>query len=126
MKPEDALAFVDAFAELVAEKVLARMQAPTTHYSTRKGATLPPGKSRAWALANLKTISGARKVGRDWVIAAEDYEAWVVKQDTARAARAAAGGKPGLRRGMPANDAPADIEELVEKSLAANGLRRAR
>ena len=124
MKPEQAAAFLQAFAKLVAKEILAEMTAPATHYGTRKGATLPPGKSRAWALREMPTMPGAKKIGRDWVIAVSDFDAWVTKEATERAVTAS---RPGLRRGQPANDTPPeDVEALVERSLAANGLRRGR
>ena len=75
-------AVLEELAELVAAKVLARMAAPSSHYGAGRAATHPPGKSRAWALRMLKTIPGARQVGRDWIVAVSDFEAWLTDQDT--------------------------------------------
>lgn len=97
-------------AERVAAKVVERM---TTHavYTTASRGPGIPGKSRAWCLRNIRTMPGARKVGRDWVITAEAYEAWLSERDDARFAPAPA-----------AND----VDRLVKDSLRAAGFRRAR
>lgn len=108
-------AILDDLAERVAERVLARLGATTTHYGTGRAATLPPGKSRAWALRNLKTISGAKKIGRDWVIEVAAYEAWANERDSARFSTAP----------QPANDVP-DVEALAEQALSGAGYRRTR
>lgn len=81
---------IDAIAERVAKKVLVALtNAPTatTAFTSAKGGPNPPGKSRAWAARTIKTMPGARKVGRDWVVSVVDYERWVTAQDAARASR---------------------------------------
>jgi hypothetical protein len=111
-------AVLEELAELVAAKVLARMAAPTSHYTTRAAGPHPPGKSRAWALRTLKTIPGARKVGRDWVVAVDAYEAWLTDRDAARVA-----GKSHVdSRHSPAND----VDALAEQALLASGFRAVR
>lgn len=110
MSPLDAV--LDDLAERVAAKVLAKLSAPSTHYGTGRAAVLPPGKSRAWALRNLKLVPGAKKVGRDWIVSVADFEAWLTERDTRR----------NVTPLRPANDAP----DLLEESLRASGLRRIR
>lgn len=68
-------------------RALASTPTATTAFTTAKAGPNVPGKSRAWALRNVKGMPGARKVGRDWVISVVDYERWVVAQDAARASR---------------------------------------
>ena len=121
-----ALASVlDELAELVAAKVLARMAAPSSHYTTRPAGPHPPGKSRAWALRTLKTIPGARKVGRDWIVSVDAYEAWLTDEDTARCAGKSKGDAR-QRVGRLASNDTLDVATLVESSLAGSGLRRVR
>lgn len=111
-------ALVKALAKEIAALVVAELSASSiTHYGTGKTATLPPGKSRAWALRTLKTIRGARRVGRDWIVSIEDFNAWLTEKDAARVV-------PNVKklRPRPANDEDVSIED----SLAAAGLRRIR
>lgn len=119
-------ALLDDLAERVAAKVLERLAAPTSHYGTRVGATLPPGKSRAWALRTLKTIPGARKVGRDWVVSAADFDAWAAEKDSEAQRNASRRNMPRKSlvdlRHSPSND----IDALAEQALQASGFRRAR
>ncbi len=112
-------AFLDELAERVAAKVVARLAgaASTSHYGTGRAATLPPGKSRSWALRTLKKIPGARKVGRDWVVSVEDFDAWTTERDTARVAPPP--------RANPANDM-ANVEALAAQALVESGFRRVR
>lgn len=109
MTTPDAHAFIEWFAELVAAKVLAKLTAPSDHYSAKNP---PPGKSRAWALRMLKTIPGARKVGRDWVVSVADFDAWLSDRTSA----------PKVVKAKPSND----VEALAEEAFAAAGLRRIR
>lgn len=104
-------AVLDELAELVAAKVLAKLAAPSSHYGTGRAATLPPGKSKAWALRTLKTIPGARKVGRDWLIAVGDYEAWLTERDAARCT-------PRPKK------VTSTVEALAEQALLECGMRR--
>lgn len=122
--PLDAV--LDDLAERVAAKVLERLTAPASHYSTRKGAVLPPGKSRAWALRTLKTIPGARKVGRDWVVSTADFDAWATEKDGESQRNAA-------RRNMPRkslvdlrHNVSNDVDTLIAEGLRSAGLRAVR
>ncbi len=103
---------LDELADRIAERVLEKLGGPsgvTAYTSASRGPNIP-GKSRAWALRNIKLMPGAKKVGRDWVITADAYEAWLSERDEARFSP------------PPAND----VDRLIEKGLAAAGLRRAR
>jgi len=114
---------LDELAERVVAKILARLAAPAGHYGTGRAATLPPGKSRAWALRTLKTISGARKVGRDWIVSVDDFDAWASEQDTKRCA-AKSSAPP--RRPAGVASSPLTLTERADRSLAASGFRRTR
>lgn len=117
---------LDELAERLAAKVLDRLAAPAEHYGTGRAATLPPGKSRAWALRMLKTIPGARKVGRDWVVSIEDFDAWASEQDTRRCA-VKTSGTLGPPRGRPTMASSSlTLTERADRSLAASGFRRTR
>lgn len=111
LKPLEPL--LNAFAEIVAKKVLVALQsAPTatTAYTTAKGGPNPPGKTRAWAVRMVKTMPGAKKVGRDWVISIVDYERWVQAMDSSRTRRH--------------NERPTTEEEmLADRCLAEAGFR---
>jgi hypothetical protein len=122
-------ALLTEIAERVADIVVARLAAPSTHYGTGKAATLPPGKSRAWALRNVKRIPGARKIGRDWIVSVADFDAWMTDRDSERCRNSA----------RPANDVAPPIHPAFEmavsgedraaraaRSLAAQGFRRTR
>lgn len=104
-------ALLDELATRVADKLAVRLASPSTHYGTGKAATLPPGKSRQWALRTLKTIPGAYQIGRDWVVRIEDFEAWLTAKDTAKFRR---GTKP---KGV-------DVDALADLALAKAGFRR--
>jgi hypothetical protein len=113
---------LDELAELVAARVLAKLSAPTTHYSSAsKSGALPPGKSRAWALRNLQLVPGARKVGRDWVVAVADFDAWAAEKDSERLARkqTTKDRASGIR-----HTGDIEIERLANESLARAGMRR--
>lgn len=114
-------AVLDELAERVAAKVLARLSAPTTHYTTRPAGPHPPGKSRSWALTNLKNIAGAKKVGRDWVISVDAYEAWLSERDERKSRGDSR--QSGVR--LASNDTD-NVAALVESSLSGSGLRRVR
>jgi hypothetical protein len=104
---------IEEIAERVAKRVLAALASAPTNavaFTTSKAGPNPPGKSRAWALRNVKTMPGARKVGRDWVISVVDYERWARAQDAARSSRR----EP---------EAPTDIEEFADACLRGGGFR---
>lgn len=108
--------FLAALADMVAERVLAKLSMTTSAtYTTNKRGPNIPGKSRMWALRNVKTMPGARKVGVDWMIAAADFDAWATAQDATSTAR---------RRGAP--KAPVDLEEFADACLDAAGYRPTR
>ncbi len=112
-------AFLDVLAERVAAKIAEKTAGPSTHYGSGRSATLPPGKSRAWAVRNLKSIPGARKVGRDWVVSVDDYEAWLADRDAARF-------RQGIGETARAANDTVDVEALADQALAEAGLRRTR
>jgi hypothetical protein len=60
---------------------------------------------------HLKTIPGSRKVGRDWLISKEDYDAWSVAQDRSRQRPA---GRPKIVM---------DDVDWADACLADNGIR---
>ena len=116
-------AIVRELAKETAALVVDELRSPASHYGTGKGATLPPGKTRAWALRNLKSIPGARKVGRDWIVSVADFDAWMVDKASTFAAGAARKNRPAKRSsGAPSND----VDALAEEAFAAAGLRRIR
>jgi hypothetical protein len=69
-------ALVELFTERLAERLADREREAPTHYTTSKQGPHAPGKSRRWCLDNLRHIPGARRVGRDWVVAVRDFDAW--------------------------------------------------
>lgn len=100
---------LDVLAELVADKVAAKVVAArAVVYTTATSGPHIPGKSRAWSLRNVKHMKGARKVGRDWLIDADAYEAWLSERDEAQLVAPAAN----------------DVDRLVESGLKASGFRR--
>jgi hypothetical protein len=110
------VALIDAFAHdgraLGAGRVAAQSAASDTYYTSRKGGPYIPGKSRAWMLRHARTIPGARKIGRDWVIKASDFEAYLVQRDIDRV------------KGMAGNEATNNtIEALVQEAMRINRMR---
>ncbi len=105
-------AFLDRLVEAIADRVASRLgtSAKTVYSTSTRGPNIP-GKSRSWALRHMKTMPGARKVGRDWTISADDYDAWARAQDTARCRK-------------PAPPTGTD-EDLADAYLTAAGLRKA-
>ena len=107
---------IEEIADRVAKKVLVALQsAPTTTtaYTTAKGGPNPPGKTRAWALRNVKTMPGAKRIGRDWVIPVVDYDRWATAQDANRVTRRPA-------KGPTVSDAD---ERYADECLAQAGYR---
>jgi hypothetical protein len=84
-------------------------------YSSRKGASHLPGKSRRWMLANARKIPGARKVGRDWVVPHAVFAQWMADQDAAR-----------CRAEAVVPSANLDAHAIAERTLANAGLRPTR
>lgn len=125
--PDASIAFdaiIEVIAERVASRILARLGSPTTHYGSGRKASPPPGKSRAWAVRNLKTIPGARKIGRDWIVSVEDFDAWAADRDSARCGKI--GRDARQVRGSSFENDNSEIAALVESSLREAGLRRVR
>ncbi len=106
---------IEQLAEAVAARVMTRLggkgSAPLV-YTTHKDGPNIPGKSHAWMVRMVKTMPGARKVGRDWTIAASDYDAWATAQDTSR-----------VSSKMPCVKATMDDEAYADAVLAAAGYR---
>jgi hypothetical protein len=86
-------------------------------------------------LEHIRKMPGARKVGRDWVIAPVDYEAWLRAEDARRVALASKPRLPSIVRTKevaaagndttPADD-EAELQRRIVRSLQAQGLRRSR
>ncbi len=115
-------AVLDALAERVATKVLARLAGPTEHYGTSKSAVLPPGKSRAWAVRNVRRIPGAMKVGRDWIVPVAAFDAWLTEEDLRRC-----GAAPAPKGAfVPDSTSHPSLAERADRTLLAAGLRRTR
>lgn len=113
--PLDGL--LDLLADRIADRVLERIgkAADGETYTTAKGGPLLPGKSRDWMRRNVRGMPGARKVGRDWVIARADYEAWLAARDDARAA------KPRTVVAKTSDDVAFAIEMLAKAGVRPRG-----
>ncbi len=48
----------------------------TAHYTSNKSGPRPPGKGARWCRDHFPQMPGARKEGRDWVIAVVAFERW--------------------------------------------------
>lgn len=84
--------------------------APDFYTSSSKG-PWPPGKSKRWALRNIRTIPGAHKVGRDWLVSHADFRTWCERRDVAQVKAAA----------VPT----ATAKNIAAAALAASGYRKA-
>lgn len=115
-RPDVLTPLVDALVERVAER-LGERPTPSAHYTTSKRGPLPPGKSRAWALRTLKTIPGARKVGRDWVVSTADYQTWLTAQDMKSFTR------PSVAK---VRSDLVDLDAITDAALTDAGFRRTR
>jgi len=85
-------------------------------YSSRKGASHLPGKSRRWMVNNAKRIPGARKAGRDWIVPHAAYVEWLAEQDAARC----------RTEPVPSPAQEVDAHTIAERTLANAGLRPTR
>jgi hypothetical protein len=113
---------VEAVAERVAKKVAPTPTPPVTYTTNKRGPHFP-GRSRRWMLDHIRSMPGARKIGRNWEISATDYEAWKSHEDAAQV-RAASGA---ARRSGTGAVRSVDVDELTERaksSLRAAGYRR--
>lgn len=71
--------------EAVADRVARKLGHGTAVvYTTHKSGPHIPGKTRSWMLRHVQAMPGARKVGRDWTIAASDFDAYAAAKDTSR------------------------------------------
>jgi len=105
-------ALVEEIAERIAECVVARIgNTIKTVYTTAQRGPWAPGKSRSWMLRNIKTMPGARRAGRDWVIDSADYDRWCTARDAAS-----------FRKPTHVFSSKSD-EELADRYLAEAGFR---
>jgi hypothetical protein len=115
---------LDLLADAVAQRVIAKIgghaNTPTVYSSHKEGPHLP-SKTRRWMVKNLRFMPGSYKVGRDWLIAPEAYEAWKTAEDTRRQAMPRS---PTLRRAAGVESTDRDLIASAERSLAADGYRR--
>ncbi len=81
------------------------------YYTTKKGGPHLPGKPRQWMLRNARTIAGARKLGRDWIVSRSDYERHLRERDAARV----------RTKSRPVE---LDDEALADEALRMAGLRK--
>ncbi len=102
---------LDEIADRVADRILQKLGTATAGsvYTTAKAGPHIPGKSRAWMLRKVKTMPGARCVGRDWIISVEDFQRWATAMD---AMRTRAVKRP-----------PTDVEALADAFLEEAGYR---
>jgi hypothetical protein len=114
---------LDLLAERVAERVLERMgpKAVQVAYTTAKHGPHIPNKTRRWMMTWVRKMPGARKVGRDWHISAEDYEAWSRAEDERRCSTP----RPPLARTgkLTSSSDEAELAHRAERSLRAQGFR---
>jgi hypothetical protein len=127
----------EKIAERVVERVLVRLgrlpaepERPTA-YTTHKSGPHLPGKTRRWMLDHARNIPGAKKVGRDWVISVEDYEAWCKAEDTRRCAgkrdRAVRAPAPPTKvRSSVVDMDRKELERRIDRSIVASGNRRSK
>ena len=105
---------IDQLAEALAERVAKKLgHVATAIYTTAKRGPHCPGKSRTWMLKNIRSMPGAKKVGRDWIIGADEYARWAAAKDAGRRAAAEK-----IATGGP--------EALADAYLNELGFRRAR
>lgn len=107
---------IDGLLEMLAERLAERVAAKLGHvavavYTTAKRGPHCPGKSRTWMLRNVRSMPGAKKVGRDWLISAEDYQRWAAAKDAGRRA---------VESASPANS----VDAVTDAFLREAGLRR--
>lgn len=105
---------LEELADRVAERVAQKLgHVAVAVYTTAKRGPHIPGKSRAWMLKHARSMPGARKVGRDWIIGADDYQRWAAAKDAGR------------RAALP-SPAASGPEALADRYLADLGFRPAR
>lgn len=88
----------------------ARRPAPDFYTSSNTG-PWPPGKSKRWALRNIRTIPGAHKVGRDWIVPVAAFRAWCEAKDVAQV--------------KSATVSRVDAKAIAAAALAGAGYRKA-
>lgn len=121
---------LDAMAEIIADRVLSKLLvrgivnvATPKVYTTHKAGPHIPGKSRRWMLDHLKSIAGARKVGRDWEIDVADYEAWAKAADRKATVNASA---PRAKNDVSLPTDEAALRHEARRALKAEGFRRSK
>lgn len=120
------LTTLDDLIEAIAERVATKINsAPARIYTTNKRGPHIPGKSRRWMLTHVKTMAGARKVGRDWEIDISDYEAWASTEDARRCAENGRA-RPDTAVELNFSDPADDLARRAACSLDAQGYRRTR
>ena len=62
----------------------ARRSGDHDFYTSAKAGPHPDGKSARWCRDHFRLIPGARKAGRDWVVARAAYERWAAAQTAPR------------------------------------------
>ena len=61
----------------------------TEYYTSGKRGPHPPGKTGRWLREHAHEIPGARRVGRDWVVTIEEFDAWTGSRQQKASARRA-------------------------------------
>ena len=124
---------LDEIADRVATRMLSRLErgalpssAPPVVYTTHKDGPHLPGKTRRWMLEHVKNIPGARKVGRDWLIDASAYRAWLTAEDSRQCAKASERGVEARVASVTEEDDDEEIRRRVERSLSAGRHRRSK
>jgi hypothetical protein len=119
---------LDEIEEAVAERLASKLGPPQAGlpvvYTTNKRGPHPPGKTRRWLSDRIKSMPGARKVGRDWEISLANYEAWATAADRARVRSSDPPRRPPLAKVESVDDA--ELMRRVQQSLQASGYRRSK
>jgi len=119
--------FLDQLVEAVAERVAKKLggavnPALPARYTTNKAGPHIPGKTRRWMREHIKSMPGARRVGRDWEISAADYEAWATAEDARRCESAIRPRRPA--RGAVVSAPATSKEAAALRAIEAAGFRQ--
>lgn len=117
---------VDRIAARVVAKLRLVPPPDPTHYTTSKAGPHIPGKSRRWMLDHVCLIPGARKEGRDWVIAIAAYEAWATREDLRKCGVRKVQTAPvhtSTKKLHSTTFDEADLKARVARSMSAQGYR---
>jgi len=82
---------LDSLIEAKVRAAVSLAVAPPTHFTSSAHGAQPPGKSRRWARDHFPSITGARKVGRDWIVSVADFDRWAARHTPRHEPRAVAG-----------------------------------